>query len=88
MLKITRISNDPSRVTLRLEGRVVGPWVEVLRTACGEALAARDDVTLDFTEVWFVDAAGVAALRDLDPSRVRVTGCRGFIAQMLKEVRP
>jgi ABC-type transporter Mla MlaB component len=87
MLKITPVCSSPVHLTLRLEGRVVGPWVDVLWTSCGEALASYDRVTLDLSEVWFVDAAGVSALHEIDPERVRMRGCKGFIAQMLKEVR-
>lgn len=88
MLKITPSSSSPTHVTLRLEGRVLGPWVDIFQTSCRDALARYDRVTVDLTDVSFVDAAGVAALRELDSGRVSVTGCRGFIAHMLREVGP
>lgn len=86
MLKISPFPCGSGRITLRLEGRLVGPWVEILRAACGEALAVHDRVLLDLAQVSFIDAAGLAALREMDVERVGVAGCSGFIAQMLKEV--
>jgi anti-anti-sigma regulatory factor len=87
MLKITPEYIGAEDVTLHLEGRVVGPWVDVLRASCREALARHDRVMLDFTNVSFVDDAAVTALRELGSERLGMKGCTGFIAQMLKEVR-
>jgi RNA polymerase sigma-70 factor (ECF subfamily) len=65
MLKITNDDpmHDPSR--FRLEGRLVGPWVEELARVAGAALQAHPGITLDLAAVAFVDAAGAALLCDL-----------------------
>ena len=34
MLRITVVESSASAVTLRVEGRIAGPWVEELRTTC------------------------------------------------------
>ena len=34
MLRITVVESSKIAVTLRVEGRITGPWVEELRTAC------------------------------------------------------
>jgi ABC-type transporter Mla MlaB component len=54
-------------MSLRLEGRVEGPWVEVLRNAWHEFAAPLDQgkVTIDLGAVSFVDRDGRALLLEL-----------------------
>ena len=40
MLKITR--SEESDLTLKLEGKLVGPWIDELKSACGESLFTRE----------------------------------------------
>jgi hypothetical protein len=99
MLRITR-SDTPPHVTLRLEGKLLRPWLsEVLGEYARARRATGDDaagdgvsagvngVVLDLSAVSFVDAAGVWLLRDLIGQGARVTGCSGFVAQLLAPVR-
>lgn len=53
-------------MTLRVEGRIAGPWVEELRTTCN-VHSSPDPVQLhlDLEDVSFADAAGVAYLKEL-----------------------
>jgi ABC-type transporter Mla MlaB component len=86
MLRITR-SDSPLHATLRLEGKLLRPWlVEVLvefsRARAGGNSAPR--VVLDLSAVTFVDAAGVWLLRDLIGQGAEVAGCSGFVAQLLR----
>jgi len=93
MLKIsttttTTTANQP--VFLRLEGQVRGPWVEELRRACehvlGENGHSGNRLVLDLAGVSFIDADGVALIRELTSRLVRVTSCSLFVAEQLKEV--
>ena len=34
MLKITRLLRDDGRIVLKLEGRLAGPWVALLKETC------------------------------------------------------
>ena len=43
-------------------------------------------LVLDFAEVSFIDADGVAPSRELTARRVLVTNCSPFVAEQLKEV--
>ena len=86
MLKIsvTRQANHATR--LELEGKLVGPWVEELRRLSLEALSRHEAVSLDLEKVWFVDAQGVALLRNLTERSVTQLNCSPFISQQLKEM--
>ena len=89
MLKITKLmASDSSAVLLRLEGQVVGPWVETLRQACKEA-RSRDGgngIVLDLSGVSYIDAHGVALFRELVTQRAELTNGSVYIAEQLKEV--
>jgi anti-anti-sigma regulatory factor len=85
MLRIAHVKADESRRrVLRLEGRVVGPWVEELRRSCDWALAAAPGLTLDLAGVTFADRTGVALLRSLRGRGVALANCSAFLAAQLK----
>ena len=71
-------------VVLRLEGRVVGPWVMELRKSCEEVLSEGRAVKLHLAEVEFMDAQGVALLSELRSSGVVFVECPPFAAEQLK----
>ena len=66
MLRIT-VHDAPRALTVRLEGRLVGPWVRELEECWRGALASQREPTLrvDLTEVTSLDAAGQACLEAL-----------------------
>jgi hypothetical protein len=74
------------RVTLVLEGGVIGPWVDELRVACDRALGTHGALTLDLRGVGFIDRAGLALFRELEGRPVRVTNCTPFVAEQLREI--
>jgi len=63
MLRIT-IDEESQALTLRLEGRLEGPWVAVLAQSFGDALQKRRGrrLRVDLNGVMFVDAKGKAVL--------------------------
>jgi hypothetical protein len=81
MLRITRLAGPEPAPTLKLEGKLVGPWVGALREACvpGEGLR------LDLAAVTFADAAGVELLRELLARGVTLAACSGLVAGLLHE---
>ena len=85
MLKISIISDSDQAIELRLEGKLVGPWVEELRKLSDEALSLQKNVSLDLERVWFVDSRGIALLRDLAKRQVSELNCSQFVSQQLKE---
>jgi ABC-type transporter Mla MlaB component len=85
VLKIS-VTNESNEATqFQLEGKLVGPWVEELRRLSDEALSRQEAVSLDLGKVWFIDAHGIALLRDLAARRVAQVNCSQFISQQLKE---
>ena len=59
MLRITIVESSKIAVTLRIEGRITGPWVEELRTACNVHTSPDDvQLSLELADISFADAAG------------------------------
>ena len=86
MLKIVLIETARETSTLRLEGRVIGPWVEELRRSCEPVLARGAKLALDLSDVSFVDRDGVELFRSLQNRQVALLNCSGFVAELLKSV--
>jgi hypothetical protein len=63
MLRIT-VLEDSGALTFRLEGRLVGPWVQELERCWQDAVVSRQHAAqrFDLSAVTFVDAAGKAFL--------------------------
>ena len=84
MLKISQAGKANHSVTLKLEGRVVGPWVGELCQVCEPHLSGGRKVKLDLSDVSFADASGVAALSNFKSRGVAFTNCSPFVAEQLK----
>ena len=80
MLRISVVGEGVGDLTLRLEGRVVGPWVADLREACGKVLGEKRVLTLDLSEVMFASREGVALLLGLKAQGVVLWGCPPFLS--------
>jgi ABC-type transporter Mla MlaB component len=85
MLRISEMETGNGHVTLKLEGRIVGPWVAELERACGILTERRQAFGLDLTDVFFVDRGGVALLLDLKQRRIVLQGCSPFVMAELSE---
>jgi hypothetical protein len=85
VLKISVTNQSTEATEFQLEGKLVGPWVEELRRLSDEALSRHEAVILDLGKLWFVDAQGLALLRDLAGKQVIQLNCSQFISQQLKE---
>ena len=96
MLRITVVDLSESAVVLRVEGRITGSWVEELRRTCAaHAFAAHafvghtfpDEVqlSLELSDVSFVDAAGIALLKELRSGGADLIRPTPFIAEKLKD---
>lgn len=84
MLRITQIDSHNSHVVLKLEGRLVGPWVEEVSRACDKYLESKRPLELDLADVFYVDRNGVILLRTLKMRYVQFRGCSAFVAEELK----
>ena len=83
MLRIWRIESSPGEVILRLEGSLIGPWVNELRRGCAAVCKDGHKLSLDLTEVLFADSKGLVLLRTLRNSNVGLTGCSPLLAEQL-----
>jgi ABC-type transporter Mla MlaB component len=83
MLRITHTHGHDSVSTLRLEGKLLGPWVTELAQSCDELPCSQDCLRLDLSAVTFVDGAGVALLRDLLTRGATLAACSGLVAELL-----
>lgn len=83
MLRITQLADRDSVSTLRLEGKLLGLWVEELARFCSELPCSSNTVRLDLTAVTFVDEPGVALLRELQTRGVMLSGCSQLVAELL-----
>ena len=76
MLMITRTEGSDSSRTLKLGGKLRGPWVEELQATCEEAKESpQSRLRLDLAAVSFADAAGVACLHGLIREGVLIVAC-------------
>jgi hypothetical protein len=89
MLRITVVESSRIAVSLRVEGRLTGPWVEELRTAC-DVHTFPDDVqlSLELADISFADAKGIALLRELRNCGVGLIHVAPFLAEQLKNGAP
>ena len=83
MLRIDTM-DDGGKAILRLEGRVMGAWVEEVRRSCRDALGRGAPVTLDLSAVSFVDADGIVLLRELASRQVALANTTPFVAAQLR----
>jgi len=67
MLRVTQIE-DSGRTVLRLEGKLIGPWVAELAGVCSKAEALSAQRTLDLLDVTYADRDGIILLRRLQRS--------------------
>lgn len=87
MLKISQIGKANHSVTLRLEGRIVGPWVAELRESCEQVLKMGQALKLHLEDVEFMDSSGVALLAELGSRSVRFIDSPPFVMEQLKTIQ-
>ena len=85
MLKITRVGSLDQQVTLQLDGRMSGPWVELLRQSAESVLAEGARLTLDLQNIYFIDSEGVALIKTLKDCGVRDLNASLFVAEQIKK---
>ena len=82
MLRITRVEAEAGAF-VRLEGRLVGPWVAELRSfLASQAGDARRRLELAGLE--FVDNGGADLLLELRAAGVEIASARPYVADLLE----
>lgn len=83
MLRLSQIAGTHRTQTIKLEGKLLGPWVDEVSKAC-PAGASPGRISLDLSALIFVDAAGERLLRDLIAQGIEVVACSGYVAELLR----
>jgi hypothetical protein len=81
MLRITDLPGP----TLRFEGVLSGPEVEVAAEHCGVLLDRHDQIEIDLEYVTYADPAGIRWLRTLSRARVTLSRAPMIIEELLRE---
>jgi ABC-type transporter Mla MlaB component len=89
--KVLRIhvENEPDSVRLRLEGKLIHPWVDELFKAWMDVsprIPGHWSVLVDLSEVSFVDARGKAMLAAMRRAGCSLRGPTPFIEAVIAEV--
>jgi len=85
MLRLTRISLGTSEVVLKVQGQIVGEWVALLESECRELLAKERQVTLDLSEVSYLDRQAVRLLREFRLGSLGLVNCPPLVEELLTE---
>lgn len=87
MLKITRISEQHS-LTLKLEGKLAGPWVDELEQVWRsiEHRAGGQALVIDLNDVIFIDLAGAILLRQMHAAGTAFRAEGPYISHELRRI--
>jgi ABC-type transporter Mla MlaB component len=85
MLKITRVAQSSQEISLQLDGRVTGQWIELLSESADAVLEAGQRLTLDLKNVCFIDCEGLALIKTLMGRGVRQVNAPLFVAEQLRK---
>jgi len=87
MLRIT-ISKQGDSASIRLEGKLIGVWVEELRQCWRETIAQseRRKTVVDLEAVSFVDAPGQKLLKEMHAAGTKLVGQGVLITYLLNQI--
>ena len=82
MLRITKITENGSPITLKLEGSIHADWVSLLEQECRTLLSQKKTVLLDFSDVTFMDDRGVEMIQRLPAGSIKIINGDAFIEDL------
>ena len=85
MLKITRAASSQQEITLQLDGRVTGQWIDLLRESAESVLEEGMRLTLDLENICFIDCEGLALIKSLLGQGVQQLNAPLFVAEQLRK---
>ena len=83
MLRLTRTAHTNRTQAIKLEGKLLGPWVDEVTKACADGTDPSSPINLDLSALIFVDAAGERLLRELIARGIQVVACSSYVAELL-----
>jgi hypothetical protein len=78
VLRIVELADGNGVPSIRIEGKVVGLWVDELRQSADRILAGSGALIVDLSDLTFADTAGIALLRELAGRGVTMVNCSAF----------
>lgn len=84
MLKITKIQESENDVLLKLEGKIADQWAALLDGECRSYTRLKKTVSLDCSNVDFVDGRGVEVLNNLPRKQVTLMSMPGFVTELMQ----
>jgi ABC-type transporter Mla MlaB component len=85
MLKITTAVLSKHETTLRLDGRVAGQWVGLLKESAESALTDGLKLTIDLKNISFIDCEGIALLKTLIGRGADPINAPLFVTEQIKK---
>ena len=85
MLKITRVVLSKQEITLQLDGRIAGQWVDLLRESAELSLEEEMRITLDLENICFIDCEGLALIKSLIARGVQPVNVPLFVVEQLRK---
>ena len=85
MLKITRVATSNEEISLQLDGRVAGQWIELLSESAESVLEEGLRLKLDLKNICFIDCEGLALIKNLMGRGVRQVNAPLFVADQLRK---
>jgi len=83
MLRITKLAEDDKKMRLKVEGRLVGDWVPELDRVCTDYISTNKKVSLDLSDMSFIDGKGVDVLRKLSGNGLQIIGASLWVQSLL-----
>ena len=83
MIRISEAAAIDGEVSLQVEGRLVGRYVEELRFLCFDLMSRQRSLLFDLTGLIFADREGIKLLRSLKASRAAFIGCSPLLTAQL-----
>lgn len=88
MLKITETARNESGRSFKLEGKLLGPWVDELRNVCIPLLDRLEQVGLDLAGVTYVNPAGAKLLCELVRQGIIIIRISAFVENVMHVEEP
>ena len=84
VLRITKVAENSSTVTMKLQGKLASDWVALLEGECLTCLKENRKVLLDFSQMTFVDGRGAEMVKKLAGEGIKVVDCHELIKELLE----
>lgn len=83
MVRITIKDAGTEKTTVKIEGRIVLDWIQVVESECHDLLSRGESVFLDLSGVIFVGSEGASMIRRLLDKGCVLANCPLFIQHVL-----